>query len=100
MSMAGVRIRDVSIPHRELSSSGLRVSVLGLGSWQTFDKIGREQGLAVMRAAREHGIDFLDDARYHDAEGRSEVIFGELFRAAGWQRDEVVVANKLWWEFW
>jgi aryl-alcohol dehydrogenase-like predicted oxidoreductase len=28
------------------------------------------------------------------------VLFGELFRAAGWKRDEVVVANKLWWEFW
>ena len=27
-------------------------------------------------------------------------MFGELFRAAGWVRDEVVVANKLWWEFW
>jgi aryl-alcohol dehydrogenase-like predicted oxidoreductase len=27
-------------------------------------------------------------------------VFGELFRAAGWVRDEVVVANKLWWEFW
>src|SRR4029077_19377682 len=24
----------------------------------------------------------------------------ELFRAAGWKRDETVVANKLWWEFW
>ena len=32
--------------------------------------------------------------------GYSEVVFGELFRAAGWVRDEVVVANKLWWEFW
>jgi len=28
------------------------------------------------------------------------VLFGELFRAAGLRRDEVVVANKLWWEFW
>jgi aryl-alcohol dehydrogenase-like predicted oxidoreductase len=88
------------IPHRELGRSGLSVSVLGLGSWQTFDKIGPERGLAVMRAAREHGIDFLDDARYHDAEGRSEVIFGELFRKAGFERDEIVIANKLWWEFW
>src|SRR5439155_739857 len=32
--------------------------------------------------------------------GYSEVVFGELFRAAGWKRDEVVIANKLWWEFW
>jgi aryl-alcohol dehydrogenase-like predicted oxidoreductase len=28
------------------------------------------------------------------------VIFGELFRAAGWRRADTVVANKLWWEFW
>jgi aryl-alcohol dehydrogenase-like predicted oxidoreductase len=28
------------------------------------------------------------------------VLFGELFRSAGARRDEVVVANKLWWEFW
>ena len=27
-------------------------------------------------------------------------MFGEIFRASGWPRDEVTVANKLWWEFW
>jgi aryl-alcohol dehydrogenase-like predicted oxidoreductase len=89
-----------SLGRSRLGASELEVSVLALGSWQTFERIDREQGVAVMRAARDVGIDFLDDARYHDAEGRSEVIFGELFRAAGWRRDEVVVANKLWWEFW
>ena len=67
----------------------------------------REAGVAVMVAARAAGIDFRDDARYDDETGTapiptgySEVVFGELFRAAGWRRDEVVVANKLWWEFW
>jgi aryl-alcohol dehydrogenase-like predicted oxidoreductase len=60
-----------------------------------------------MRTAREAGINFLDDARYNDETGHaplptgySEVVFGELFRATGWRRDEVVVSNKLWWEFW
>jgi L-glyceraldehyde 3-phosphate reductase len=60
-----------------------------------------------MQAAREAGINFLDDARYNDETGRapiptghSEVVFGELFRAAGWRRDETIVSNKLWWEFW
>jgi aryl-alcohol dehydrogenase-like predicted oxidoreductase len=28
------------------------------------------------------------------------VLFGELFRAAGWNREDTVVSNKLWWEFW
>jgi aryl-alcohol dehydrogenase-like predicted oxidoreductase len=96
-----------ALPHRPLGSSGLEVSLFSLGSWRTFERITREQGLAVMRAAREAGITFLDDARYNDetgqapmATGYSEVVFGELFRAAGWVRDDVVVSNKLWWEFW
>ena len=92
---------------RALGSSRLDVSRLALGSWRTFERIPREDGLAVMTAAREHGISFLDDARYNDETGNapiptgySEVLFGELFREAGWQRDETVVSNKLWWEFW
>jgi L-glyceraldehyde 3-phosphate reductase len=93
--------------HRPLGASGISVSVLSLGSWRTFERISAEQGVAVMRAAREAGIVFLDDARYNDETGSapiptgwSEVVFGERFRAAGWKRDEVAVANKLWWEFW
>jgi len=80
---------------------------MSLGSWRTYERMPRELGIAVMRAAREAGITFLDDARYDDetghapiATGWSEVVFGELFRASGWVRDEVVVANKLWWEHW
>jgi aryl-alcohol dehydrogenase-like predicted oxidoreductase len=92
---------------RALGASGLEVSPLALGSWRTFERLSRDEGLAVMRAAREAGISFLDDARYDDETGSapiptgySEVLFGELFRAAGWPRAETVVANKLWWEFW
>jgi aryl-alcohol dehydrogenase-like predicted oxidoreductase len=90
-----------------LGRSELEVSRLALGSWRTFERISREDGLAVMRAAREHGFNFLDDARYNDETGTapiptgySEVLFGELFRAARWDRADTVVANKLWWEFW
>jgi aryl-alcohol dehydrogenase-like predicted oxidoreductase len=95
------------IPRARLGRSELRVSRLALGSWRTFERIPRELGVAVMTAAREAGIDFLDDARYDDqtgtapiATGWSEVVFGELLRASGWRRDEVVIANKLWWELW
>ena len=92
---------------RVLGASGIEVSRLALGSWRTFERLSRDEGLAVMLAAREAGITFLDDARYDDETGTapiptgySEVLFGELFRAAGWPRAETVVANKLWWEFW
>ena len=96
-----------SVPLTALGSSGLQVSRLALGSWRTYEQISRDQGTRVMLAAREAGINFLDDARYNDETGHapmptgySEVVFGDLFRAAGWRRDAVIVSNKLWWEFW
>lgn len=92
---------------RPLGTSGLEVSALSLGSWRTFEQLPAETGVAILRAAREEGINFFDDARYDDETGMapirtgySEVLFGELFRGAGVRRDEAVVANKLWWEFW
>src|SRR4249920_4094 len=92
---------------RPLGSSGMDVSALSLGSWRTFERLPAETGIAIVRAAREEGINFFDDARYNDETGKapiptgySEVLFGELFRGAGVRRDEAVVANKLWWEFW
>ena len=91
--------------HRPLGTSGLDVSTLCLGSWLTFETIPREEGLAVLRAALDGGITFFDDARYDDHTGNapmptgwSEVLFGELFRAGGFRRDEVILANKLWFE--
>ncbi len=88
---------------RPLGSSGIEVSALSLGSWRTYERLPAAVGAAIMRAAREEGITFFDDARYNDQTGwapiptgYSEVVFGNLFRAAGLRRDEVVVANKLW----
>jgi aryl-alcohol dehydrogenase-like predicted oxidoreductase len=96
-----------AFPHRRLGRSELEVSRVALGSWRTFERMPRQAAEAVLAYAREQGIDFLDDARYDDESGEaplrtgfSEVLFGELFRAVGWPRDEAIVSNKLWWEFW
>ncbi len=97
----------MNMPRKRLAHSDLEVSVLSLGSWLTFERLPRETGLTIMRAAQQAGITFLDDARYNDASGTaplatgySEVVFGELFRAAGWDRAQTTIANKLWFEFW
>jgi aryl-alcohol dehydrogenase-like predicted oxidoreductase len=92
---------------RPLGSAGMDVSVMSLGSWRTFERLPADARVAIMRAARDEGINFFDDARYNDETGTapiptgySEVVFGELFRGAGVPRDEAMVTNKLWWEFW
>src|SRR5689334_6652592 len=95
------------MPRRRLGTTDIDVSVLSLGSWLTFERLPRETGLEIMRAAQECGISFLDDARHNDptgtaplASGYSEVVFDELFRTAGWSRERTVIGNKLWFEFW
>jgi aryl-alcohol dehydrogenase-like predicted oxidoreductase len=97
----------VTAPRRELGDSGLHVSRFALGSWRTWEYVPREQAAAVLDHARSAGIDFLEVARYNDESGSapiptgySEVVFGEAFRLSGWPRDEVTIAEKLWWEFW
>ena len=95
------------VAHRRLGGSQLVVSRIALGSWRTFERMDRADAEAVLDHALRAGIDFLDDARYNDetghaplATGYSEVLFGELFRAVGANREAVTVSNKLWWEFW
>ena len=97
----------VTLRRYPLGSSPLEVSPVALGSWRTFERLSREHALAVLRHARECGVAFLDDARYDDESGTapirtgySEILFGELFRAAGYRREDAVVSEKLWWEFW
>jgi hypothetical protein len=83
-----------SVPVVSLGSSGIQVSRLPLGSWRTYERISRDQGIRVMQAAREAGINFLDDARYNDETGDapmptgySEVVFG----ASSADRPDVLV---------
>jgi aryl-alcohol dehydrogenase-like predicted oxidoreductase len=97
----------MTLPTRPLGASRLQVSTIALGSWRTFERLPRERGVEILTRARDLGITFLDDARYDDetgnaplATGYSEVLFGELFRAAGYRREEAFVSEKLWWEFW
>lgn len=98
---------DSLLPRRTLGSSGISVSVLSLGSWRTYERISRDAGVAVLMQARASGIDFLEIARYNDetgeapaATGYSETVFGELWRRLAWTREEFIIAEKLWWEWW
>jgi aryl-alcohol dehydrogenase-like predicted oxidoreductase len=91
---------------RPLGQSGIEVSALCLGSWLTFEYMDRADARAVLQRAVDAGVRFFDDARYDDRTGTapipsgySEVVFGEVFRAGGFARDDFVIANKLWFEF-
>lgn len=91
---------------RLLGNSHISVSALSLGSWMTYETMPERDARAVLEAGLSAGITFLDDARYNDHTGTlplktgySEVLFGRLLRDIGCRRGDLVIANKLWFEF-
>lgn len=79
---------------RVLGRSGLKVSALGLGcmgiSSGYGEKLTREDGIALIRAAVERGVTFFDTAEVYGPFENEEVV-GEALRPV---RDQVVIATK------
>jgi voltage-dependent potassium channel beta subunit len=87
----------VEMEYRRLGNSGLKVSVLSLGSWVTFGS-QVDTGLATdcMAAARAAGVNYFDNAESY-ADGESERIMGQAIEQLGWPRYSYVVSTKLFW---
>jgi len=49
-----------------------------------------------MSKAYEHGVNFFDNAEAY-ANGKAEVIMGNVFKRAGWKRSDLVVSTKIFW---
>ena len=83
--------------YRRLGRAGLKVSVLSFGSWVTFhDQLDDSLAANCIEAAREHGVNFFDNAEAY-AGGKSEEIMGRAFKKLGWPRHEYVVSTKFYW---
>ncbi|MGC9116921.1 MAG: aldo/keto reductase, partial [Conexivisphaera sp.] len=84
--------------YRELGRTGIRVSAVGIGTWQWGSREwgwGRTYGpgdlRAALDAAEELGINLVDTAEIYGM-GRSEELVGELVRG---RRDKFVIATKV-----
>ncbi len=83
--------------YRRLGPAGVKVSVLGFGSWVTFDnQLGLDESLATMQAARDAGCNFFDNAEVY-AGGKSELLMGRALQELDWPRWSYVVTTKLFW---
>ena len=85
--------------YTELGKTGLRVSQIGVGSWQIGskswgwrDEYSEEETIQAIRTAIEHGINFIDTAEMY-GDGESERIIGKAIRS---MRDRVIIATKVW----
>ena len=80
-----------TVEYRQLGTSGLTVSVVGLGCNNFGARMPDEQVPEVVDAAIDAGITLFDTADVYGNAGGSETLLGE---ALGGRRDEVVIATK------
>lgn len=81
--------------YRRLGKSGLQVSALSFGSWLTFgNQISDEVADELMGVAYDAGINFFDNAEGY-AEGKSEVVMGNIIKNKKWDRDTFVISSKV-----
>ena len=80
---------------REIGQSGIFVSPVALGCWpiagMTSLDVNDDDSRATIRAAIDSGINFLDTAHCYGADGKSEILIGEVIADC---RDDVVIATK------
>lgn len=76
--------------YRQLGSSGLRVSTIGLGTNQFGGKVDQESVDEILGAAQDLGINLIDTADIYQG-GRSEEVLGGALRG---RREHFVVATK------
>ncbi|WP_131738828.1 aldo/keto reductase [Actinomadura roseirufa] len=91
-------------PRRRLGVDGPEVPLLALGSWNTWDRMDREDAAALVRSAVDRGVNLFDVAHYnfgpHAENAVTDVLFGEAVREAGVAREDYLLCGKLWlWEY-
>ncbi|KAJ5673190.1 Potassium channel voltage-dependent beta subunit KCNAB-like protein [Penicillium longicatenatum] len=85
--------------YRHLGRTGLKVSVISLGSWLTYGGHvgnGIEIAFDCMKAAYDAGINFFDTAEVY-SDGQSEIVLGEAIKRFGWKQNDLVISTKIYW---
>lgn len=83
--------------YKNLGRTGLKLSRLSLGSWITFgNQISDDVAEALMVKAYDSGVNFFDNAEVY-ANGKSEIVMGNILKKMGWGRDTYVVSSKVFW---
>lgn len=94
----------VIVPRRRMGPLGPEVPMLGLGSWNTWDRMSDSDAAEVLDLALRSGAGFFDVAHYdfgpHKENARTDLIWADLIRTASVRREAITVCGKLWlWDY-
>jgi aryl-alcohol dehydrogenase-like predicted oxidoreductase len=84
--------------YRQLGKTGVRVSVIGMGTWQFGGEWGKafsqEEATAMIARAREVGINLLDTAECYGDHTSEALIGGAIAGGATGRREDWIIATK------
>ncbi len=81
--------------YRRVGKSGLKISEIALGGWLTYGgTVDADKAMPIVRAAVDHGINFIDIADIY-SKGQAEEIIGRAI--ADIPRSNLVISSKLFW---
>jgi methylglyoxal reductase len=87
-------VKSLDMMQREIGSSGLRASAIGLGTWAIggwmWGGTDEQQSIAAIQASIDEGVSLIDTAPAY-GQGRAEEIVGQAIKG---RRDKVVLATK------
>src|SRR5918912_2079447 len=99
--MGHTRRNTMPMQYASMGRTGLKVSLLCLGTMNFGPQTSEPDSFAIMDRALEHGINFWDSANVYGGkkgEGVTEQIIGRFFAQGGGRRDKVVLATKVYGE--
>lgn len=78
--------------YRQLGNSGVRVSVIGMGTNRFGNVIKQDEANEIIAAAQDHGLNFIDTADVY-ADSQSETTLGHALKG---RREHFVIATKVY----
>ena len=82
--------------YRSLGRSGLKVSVLSYGNMNTGFMEGNTEAWSFdhLKKCIELGVNFIDTAEVYGY-GKAETVLGNDLKQGGWERDDLIISDKL-----
>lgn len=79
---------------RTIGKSGLKVTAMSYGTWQTFgESVNAAEAEEIVKTAWESGIRTFDGAEAY-AMGKADEMMGKVLKKMGWSREDYVLTGK------
>lgn len=93
---------NVTVPQQALGDTGLSLPLLSMGSWHIYDRMDFGLAVRMIRQAVDAGINMFDVGVYGTPDTQppplTDILFSAIVRAAGLQRHDYLLSEKLWLE--